>query len=81
MNIKSVLESLMFAWGEPLSINEISKILDMPAHGIINVLDEMISEVSNNKDRGLIIQRFGSSYQLTTKKKTMNIFKDFWKAQ
>ena len=27
MNIKSVLESLMFAWGEPLSINDISKIL------------------------------------------------------
>ncbi len=68
MNIKSILESLMFAWGEPLNINEISKILDMPAHEITNVLDGMISEVRNNEDRGLIIQKFGSSYQLTTKK-------------
>ncbi|HPW99500.1 MAG TPA: SMC-Scp complex subunit ScpB [Sedimentibacter sp.] len=68
MNTKSVLESLMFAWGEPLNISEISKILDMPPHSITHVLDEMIKEVNNNEDRGLIIQRFGSSYQLTTKK-------------
>ena len=68
MNTKSVLESLMFAWGEPLNISEISKILDMPPQSITHVLDEMIKEVNNNKDRGIIIQRFGSSYQLTTKK-------------
>ena len=68
MNTKSVLESLMFAWGEPLNISEISKILDMPPQSITHVLDEMIKEVNNNEDRGLIIQRFGSSYQLTTKK-------------
>lgn len=68
MNIKSVLESLMFAWGEPLSINEISKILDMPVHSITLVLDEMMSEFNVDEDRGLNIQKFGDSYQLTTKK-------------
>lgn len=68
MNIKSVLESLMFAWGEPLSINEISKILNIPANSITSVLNEMISEFNDNNARGLIIQRFGNSYQLTTKK-------------
>ncbi len=68
MNIKSVLESLMFAWGEPLSINEISKILDMSVHSITLVLDEMMSEFNVDEDRGLNIQKFGDSYQLTTKK-------------
>lgn len=68
MNIKSVLESLMFAWGEPLNINEISKILNMPISGVTSVLNEMISEFNDNESRGLIIQKFGNSYQLTTKK-------------
>jgi len=68
MNIKSVLESLLFAWGELLSIIEMSKILEKPADSIILVLDEMISEFNDNEDRGLIIQKFGDSYQLTTKK-------------
>jgi|LAHS01.1.fsa_nt_gb segregation and condensation protein B len=68
MNIKSVLESLMFAWGEPLSINEISKILNLPANSIMSVLKEMMDECNGNDARGLIIQKFGNSYQLTTKR-------------
>lgn len=68
MNLKSVLESLMFAWGEPLSINEMSKILEIPVKSLAAVLDEMISEFRDNEDRGLLIQRFGNSYQLTTKR-------------
>jgi segregation and condensation protein B len=68
MNIKSVLESLMFAWGEPLNINEISKILNLPPHSITSVLNEMIDEYNQNEDKGLIIKKFGTSYQLTTKR-------------
>lgn len=68
MNIKSVLESLMFAWGEPLNINEISKILNLPSHSITSVLNEMINEFNDDKAKGLVIQKFGNSYQLTTKK-------------
>jgi len=68
MNIKSVLESLMFAWGEPLSINEMSKILEIPANRLTALLDEMMAEFHDNENRGLLIQRFGNSYQLTTKK-------------
>lgn len=68
MNVKSVLESLLFAWGEPLGLNEISKILEIPERNISAILDEMIEHSANNKDSGLIIQRFGNSYQITTKK-------------
>ncbi|MDF2616182.1 MAG: scpB [Sedimentibacter sp.] len=68
MNIKSVLESLLFAWGEPLNINEISRILDMSAGNINNLLEEMIISFNADIDRGLVIQKFGNSYQITTKK-------------
>jgi segregation and condensation protein B len=68
MNIKSVLESLLFAWGEPLNINEISRILDMSAGNINNLLEEMIISFNADTDRGLVIQKFGNSYQITTKK-------------
>lgn len=68
MILKSVLESLLFAWGEPLNINEISRILNLPAPDVTNVLDEMTRQFERDAERGLIIQKFGNSYQITTKK-------------
>lgn len=68
MNLKSVLESLLFAWGEPLNVNEISRILNIPIHNVTAVLDEMTEEYAGDINRGLIIQKFGNSYQITTKK-------------
>ncbi len=67
-NLKGIIESLLFAWGEPLNINEISKILNIKTFVLNQTLDDMIKEYSENSDRGLIIQKFGNSYQLTTKK-------------
>ncbi|WP_326909037.1 SMC-Scp complex subunit ScpB [Sedimentibacter sp. MB31-C6] len=68
MNLKSVIESLLFAWGEPLNINEMSRILNSKTHEITKIIDEMINEYHIDKNRGLIIKRFGNSYQLITKK-------------
>lgn len=68
MNLKSILESLLFAWGEPLSITEISRILTLSTSKITAVLDEMTKELKEDDNRGLIIQRFGNSYQIITKK-------------
>ncbi len=67
-NLKSIIESLLFAWGEPLNINEISKILNIKTFVLIQTLDEMVIEYSEDHNRGLVIQKFGNSYQLTTKK-------------
>ena len=75
MILKSVLESLLFAWGEPLNINEISRILNLPVSDLSNVLDEMTGQFEKDENRGLIIQKFGNSYQITTKKKISNLFK------
>lgn len=68
MNLKSVMESLLFAWGEPLNVNEISRILNVPIQNISQILKEMSEQFVNDKDRGLFIQKFGNSYQITTKK-------------
>jgi len=67
-NLKSVIESLLFAWGEPLNINEISRILNLKPFVINETISDMMIEYTENSDRGLLIQKFGNSYQLTTKK-------------
>ena len=72
MNIKSVLESLLFAWGEPLNINEISRIMNMSPGNISKIMGELIDQFNQDEDRGLIIQKFGNSYQITTKKENFD---------
>jgi len=72
-NLKSIIESLLFAWGEPLSINEISRILNIKSFVLNQTLNDMIIEYSTNMDRGLVIQKFGNSYQLTTKKDNFEV--------
>ena len=68
MSLKSIIESLLYAWGEPLNISEISKILNIKPFVINQTLDDMVVDYSKDPDRGLVIQKFGNSYQLNTKK-------------
>ncbi len=68
MNLKSVLESLLFAWGEPLNINEISRILNISVQNVTTLLQEMTEQFTNDTNRGLVIQKFGTSFQITTRK-------------
>lgn len=71
-NIKSVIESLLFVWGEPLSLNEISSILNIKNTETIQVLTEMMKEYNECTNRGLLLQQFGDTFQLTTKKENHN---------
>ncbi len=68
MNLKSVIESLLFAWGEPLNISEISRILNIKSYVVTDAIDDMMKNYNNDPDKGLMIQKFGNSYQITTKK-------------
>ena len=76
MILKSVLESLLFAWGEPLNIGEISRILNLPASDVSRVLNDMVRQFEEDSGRGLIIQRFGNSYQITTKKENFEFIQN-----
>ncbi|MDD2494289.1 MAG: SMC-Scp complex subunit ScpB [Tissierellia bacterium] len=68
MNLKSVIESLLFAWGEPLSVSEMSRILNVKPFVINQTINDMLKSYCEDMDRGLLIQKFGNSYQFTTKK-------------
>lgn len=68
MNLKSVIESLLYAWGEPLNISEMSRILNIKPFIINQTISDMMESYSNDPHRGLVIQKFGNSYQLNTKK-------------
>lgn len=63
--VANIIESLLFVWGEPLDIKNISNIVDLSLADTRKVLDEMIEEFENN--RGLIIYRMGNKYQLMTR--------------
>lgn len=60
---KAVIEALLFAWGEPLDIKEISKIVEIPRSEASKLIDEMIEEFDFNR-RGIQIIKVENSYQL-----------------
>jgi len=64
--IKSVIESLLFVWGEPLSVSDIADVLELSRKEIDNVIKEMMGEFNYNR-RGLQIIQIRDSYQLTTR--------------
>lgn len=64
--LKSVIESLLFTWGEPLNVREIEKIVGLPKKDLKKVIDEMEEEFNYSR-RGVQIIRTGESYQLGTR--------------
>jgi len=63
--IKAIIESLLFIWGEPLSINDISDVINVDKKECNALLKEMIDEF-NYKSSGTKIIQINDSYQLST---------------
>lgn len=64
--IKAIIESLLFIWGDPLSLKDISNILEMEEKKIEKILEEMMDEFDFNR-RGTKIVRIKNDYQLCTR--------------
>jgi len=64
--IKAIIESLLFIWGDPLSVSDISNILEMEEKEVKKILDDMIDEFEINR-RGIRIIRIRNKYQLGTR--------------
>ncbi|HSH35146.1 SMC-Scp complex subunit ScpB [Schnuerera sp.] len=64
--IKAIIEALLFIWGEPLSLKDISYILEIKETKTRKILDEMKDDFNFNR-RGLRIIRTENSYQLSTR--------------
>jgi segregation and condensation protein B len=63
----SIIESLLFAAGDPLYINTIAAIIECPVNFTEKLLDEMIKNYEEDKSRGLRIININSEYQMATK--------------
>ena len=63
---KSAVESLLFVCGEPISLKEISRILDI-SEGQTEIVIELLKEDYNNRDRGIKLISLNNCYQLVTK--------------
>ncbi len=67
IKIKSVIESLLFAWAEPLSLYKIAKILDLKPQLVETIIQEMQAE-HKTQMRGIQIIEANKHYQLSTLK-------------
>ncbi len=62
---KSIIESMLFVWGEPLAIGKLSTILEMSRREIRTIVAEMADEYETN-ERGVRIIEVDKHYQLTS---------------
>ena len=74
--LKGLVEEVFYVWAEPISIDELSKILyDFSKAEIKKCLDQMIED-RKDTESGLVIRRFNNSYQFTTRKASDKYFEN-----
>ena len=61
----SIIESILFAWAEPLSLYKISKILNQKPNAVESMLHEMMLTYKREK-RGIQIIETNKHYQFCT---------------
>lgn len=65
--LKSIIESILFVWSEPIHINELVKIIDVEKSTIKEAIDELEAEIEHYR-RGIIINNYDDYYQFSTRK-------------
>lgn len=63
--VKSVIESVLFYWAEPMALEDISELVDLPSQQTAEILKEMRDEYIHYQ-RGIRLKIFNDSYQLVT---------------
>ena len=75
MNLKAVLEGLLFVSGDDgISREKLVSILDISSEKVDSLINELTSDY-NSIDRGISIKRFGDNYKLVTKKEHFLFYK------
>lgn len=64
--LKAIIEALLFTWGDPLDISDISSIVDIKEKELEPIIQEMIDDFDYNM-RGIRIIRINNSFQLGTR--------------
>lgn len=71
MNSKELtrgLEAVLFASGEPISIDRLSQTFEISAEKVVKAMDTLSEEYADN-ERGIVIVRLENTYQMTTAQK------------
>ena len=64
--LKSIIEALLFTWGDPLDIKDLSSILSIKENELSEIMDEIKDDFDYNR-RGIRIIKVKDSYQLSTR--------------
>lgn len=64
--VKSIIESILFAWGDPIKVGELSKIIEIKESQLRPILLEMEQDYLLSS-RGIVLKAFGDTYQFKTK--------------
>ncbi|NOH17152.1 segregation/condensation protein B [Clostridium cochlearium] len=74
----SIIESLLFASGEPLSLKDVSEIIELNVVETKAILEKMIREYDNKK-RGIKLIEIEKKYQLVTKEENSSFIEQLLK--
>lgn len=66
-DFKPVIEAVLFACGEPISIERLSDITGLDKNITEQKMDALVREYRNNPDRGIFIRRIEDEYVFSTK--------------
>jgi len=64
--LKSIIESILFVWGDPISLDDISKALELNKKYTSEILHEMMENYKDEKS-GLRLREVDGKFQLGTK--------------
>lgn len=78
MDLKSKIESLLFAASKQLSLDKISKLVGVNKKSVQLELENLIKDY-NERDGGIVIMKNLSSYQMAANSKNSDIIKNFLK--
>ncbi len=75
-DIKNIIESILFAYGDPIGVNELNYAIneELSSKEIEFMLDSLIKEYEEN-DRGIQIIKLENKYQMCTNKKYASFIK------
>lgn len=65
-SIRGIIECILFAAGDPISIRELSEMVEINDKRLKRIIEEMNEDYRDNS-RGLYIVEFNNKYQLSTK--------------
>lgn len=77
-NIKSVIESILFAIGESITIEKLAQAIHESEEKILKAMNELI-ELYNEQDRGINIIKTSDTYQMCANKKNYDYIKNIYR--